>query len=120
MTRFLDGPAAGVALTLRRAPLYLRAARDQHGKWDALDLLDDEPAEGEDLVAYRRVGPAGVMHLDYTDRVTRRRRGAWFKTAEYAVCAVQPHAETMRSAELWRAWCVAEAELQPEGGRAKE
>ena len=49
MTRFLDGPAAGVLLALRRAPLYLRVV--YHAKreepWDALDQLADVPGEHE-------------------------------------------------------------------------
>lgn len=37
MVRFLDGPAAGLVLWLRRAPLYLRVTLDARAHFDALD-----------------------------------------------------------------------------------
>lgn len=72
MTSFAGGPAAGVSLLLRRAPLYLRAVTGPDGKWDALDLLDDAPAPNETVVAYRRVGTASAMMLDWTEKGKRR------------------------------------------------
>ena len=39
--RFLDGPAKGAILDLRRAPLFLRVVSDvDDGTIDALDRLD--------------------------------------------------------------------------------
>ena len=56
MTRFLDGPAAGNALMLRRAPLFLRVTIDAAGgKVDALDQLDDDPQDGETVHVYRQL-----------------------------------------------------------------
>jgi hypothetical protein len=101
MTRFLDGPARGVALMLRRAPLFLRVTRDADGNWDALDQLRDMPDAGESIVVYRRRGKAGALHIDYT-----RKASAWFAVAEYELAAVQPADEAMRSTRSWRAWCV--------------
>lgn len=57
MSKFLDGPAAGSALMLRRAPVFLRAVIDEStGKVDALDQMDDTPGPSERVHVYRRVG----------------------------------------------------------------
>lgn len=108
MIRFLDGPASGVVLQLRRAPLYLRVVADSSGtggEWDALDQLDDAALPGETLVAYRRVGEAGVAIV-----CTRGgKRGSCCRrlvTAEYTACPDQPDDATMRDNDLWRAWAT--------------
>lgn len=111
MTRFLDGPAAGRVLMLRRSPLYLRAVRGPDGKWDALDQLGDVPGPGEAVVAYRRVGEAGALHIDSTEcvkvgnKTKRRRVGRWYGVAEYRVVDQQPADDVLRDTEAWRAWC---------------
>lgn len=108
MIRFLDGPAAGVALFLKRAPVYLRAvmAHDdgQSVEWDALDQLDDTPKDSEGVVAYKRVGSVGWVHIDRSNP----RRGEWYRIGEYKLCAEQPAEEDMRDTARWRAWCVAQ------------
>lgn len=54
MTRFEDGPAAGVNLSLRRAPMFLRVVQNnQTGEWDALDQLDDTPEKNETIFVYK-------------------------------------------------------------------
>lgn len=103
MTRFLDGPAAGVVLMLRRAPVYIRVVRGR--QWDALDQLDDTPEPDELVTAYQRVGNAGTVHIDFT-----RKRSAWFATATYRVVPDQPPDRVVRSTYLWRAWCWATRE----------
>lgn len=103
MTKFLDGPAEGALLTIRRCPLYLRAVQGTDGKWDALDQLDDVAAPGETLVAYRRVGEAGVCLVDWTEG--GRRRGGSFATGEYRVVEGQPDQKVMADNTLWRQWC---------------
>lgn len=105
MTRFLDGPAEGLQLSLTRTPLFLRVCHDADA-WDALDMLDDEPGDDETLYAYRRVGKPTSMHIDYTDKVTRRRAAKWLLAAEYRVVPDQPSAMTMRDSDLWRQWCT--------------
>lgn len=50
------------------------------------------------------VGCAGC-DIDYRDKQGRR-RGAWYATGEYRVCAEQPDDETLRDTAKWRAWCV--------------
>jgi hypothetical protein len=102
---FLDGPAAGVVLMLRRAPLYLRAVRDsQDGEWDALDRLGDEATSVERVTVYRRVGKARGCHI---------RPGGRFAMADYRVLTEQPPAEVTRSTNLWRAWCWAQVLPEP-------
>lgn len=103
VTEFADGPAAGVVLMLRRAPLYLRVTFDRRARmdpWDALDALDDVPKPGEDLIAYRRVGLRGSVFV---------RPGGRFALARYAAVDPQPDDRTMRAVDPWRAWCQAQA-----------
>lgn len=105
MTTFRGGPLGQFTLLLKRSPDYLRAAADGP-KRDALDLTGDEPAPGETLYAYRRVGQPGDVHL-------RIRRGwgdpnnvsGWYRVAEYEYVAEQPDQATMRDTAAWRAWC---------------
>lgn len=115
MTRFLDGPAEGQQLMLHRSPLFLRVCIGL-GTCDALDMLDDEPADGEALVAYRREGKPTVMFIDYTDKKTRRRQGKVLRAADYRVAADQPHAAVMASAEKWREWCLERRNLELQAG----
>ena len=121
MTHFLDGPAKGAHLMLRRAPLFLRVTQSAAG-FDALDQLDDSPAAGERLHAYRRVERPTSMHLDYFDAKTRRKVGAWFTVARYRLVAGdQPAHDVMADRSRWRAWCrrAAAAECSTaEGGAA--
>ena len=54
------GPADGVTFTLARLPKILRVTRNAE-KFDALDLLDDEPYEDEIVCVYRMWGGVGFM-----------------------------------------------------------
>lgn len=112
MTTFTDGPAAGQVLLLGRAPLFLRVVCDKEGRWDALDRHNDKPEAGEEGYAYRRVGKAGVIHIDFG----RPRRALWLATATYELVQPQPPAATMQGTELWRAWCTDQA-AQQQGGK---
>ncbi len=105
MTRFLDGPAEGVQLMLCRAPVFLRVCVNA-GAVDCLDMLDDEPAEGETLYAYGRQGQATSMCIDYADRKTRKRKSKWLLAAEYRLVKEQPPAATMADSGLWKQWCI--------------
>ena len=102
MTQFLDGPAEGATLFMKRAPLYLRAVRDPDGKWDALDRLDDAPAAGEEIAVYRRAGATTTMHI----RGGRRSGGCgFFKGGEYRLVEPAPQDADVRGTAAWRAWC---------------
>ena len=101
MTRLLDGPAAGVELSLRRAPWLLRVVHDPDGEWDALDQLGDEPSPRERIFVYYRATAPTQVHVDYV----RGKRSAWYEFADYRVLPEQPEDEIVRSTEAWRAWC---------------
>lgn len=107
MISFLDGPAAGETLALRRGPLFLRVVLAPRGKdrWDALDQLNDAPNAGEKLYAYRRQGKAASMHLRCTGRGGKAASG-YYAVAEYRFVEPQPDNATMRDTEKWRTWAT--------------
>ncbi len=100
MTKFEDGPAAGVVLGLRRAPLFLRVVQAPSGEWDALDQLNDRPSPGEAVFAYRQTRFDGHAHI-----CMRGGRGGYFALASYAFITEQPPEEVMRKRDLWQRWC---------------
>jgi hypothetical protein len=99
VTRFLDGPAAGVTLLLGKAPFLLRVVKGE--EWDALDQFDDEPRPGEEIFVYVRVTTPTTVHVDFS----RPRRGGWYQAADYRLCAIQPTRKEAEDAGEWRAWC---------------
>lgn len=103
MAKFLDGPAAGVTLQLRRAPVLLRAVGNQGGDWDALDQLDDTPDAGERIAVYIQV--AGTL------RRWHQRPGGCYEGADYRLLAPQPADELVRSTDAWRKWCFAQRDV---------
>lgn len=105
MIEFLDGPAKGATLTLRRAPMYLRvvySGRAGSIDVDALDQLSDMPNAAESIVAYRRVGKAGSVHIN----AGRCGRSGVYATARYEVVNPQPDDTTLRERERWREWAM--------------
>lgn len=100
---FIDGPAKGVELLCRRAPIMLRVVQNQHGEWDALDQPDDTVRPGEKVYVYRMVGEPTHM---YVCRSPRRLSGM-MTLADYAVLPDQPGDEHTRTNEAWAAWCDA-------------
>lgn len=118
MTRFVDGPASGVTLYLKRAPMYLRAVCTPGGGhhsdvWDALDQLDDTPSEEEIITVYRRQGEATWIHIN-----RRPRGGGVFHGGSYCVVDPQPSDSTVRSTSAWQAWVAEQAAA--EGKKADE
>lgn len=106
MTTFLDGPATGQRLMLKRAPIFLRAVQDAAGNWDALDQLEDEPAAGERIVVYQLAAPPSWAHV-----LKRGRDGdgnyagsGFYTVAEYQVLPTQPDDQDARENWRWRAW----------------
>ncbi len=111
MIRFLDGPAEGKALLLRRAPFLLRAVHNKRtDTWDALDQLADAPRRGETAYVYVRVEAledVGSMHINARSRMTGRHTGGWTKCATYRLYHEQPDDSTLRDTVSWQAWAKA-------------
>lgn len=115
MTRFMDGPAAGVTLMLRRAPFFLRAVQrpakpgwSDMGEWDALDQLDDRPSADETIVVYR-LRPSTQSRMHVCARGRGARAGGWYEGGEYEVVAQQPDDAVARDTDRWREWAFAHA-----------
>ena len=105
MTTFIDGPAQGTTLFLRRAPHYLRVVQGpdgptQAGTIDALDQLDDTPAANERIAVYEMVSGPTHVHIN-----RRGRHGcAWYRGGAYRLVAAQPADRIVRDTACWRAW----------------
>jgi hypothetical protein len=112
MTRFLDGPAAGVNLMLRRSPLFLRVTDDGQDL-DALDQIDDTPRPNERLYAYVMQQYLGAMHLLVRGKDAAK-RGGFFTRADYRYLEMQPDDADMRSNSRWHDWTEANRALIPE------
>lgn len=108
MTRFIDGPAAGVVLTLRRAPRLLRVTGTPDGGFDALDMPEDILTEYESVWVYERVGNATQVHL----KLARPKRSGWYMMAEYRQHPNPPSEPTLRDRENWLAWCLSQPEVK--------
>lgn len=100
MTKFLDGPAAGQVLALKRAPVYLRVVQGRK-EWDALDQLGDTPAAHERIHVYRLKENRGTVHLN----CGRRGASGFYEMADYAYSADQPTDAVARDTDAWRGWC---------------
>ena len=103
MIRLLDGPGAGVTLSLRLAPLVLRVTRAPDGTWDGLDQGEDEPRRDEMIHVYLRDGQSGYAHIDYLTK--QGRRGMTVAVASYRYLEPQPQDHEVRSRKAWHAWC---------------
>jgi hypothetical protein len=110
VSKFLDGPASGVCLKLRRAPIFLRVVRKAAGKWDALDQLDDEPEDMETVYVYRL-----VPGTEYHAHVWPSPLGlsGWISGADYEFISQQPNDGEIRSIAAWRAWVETQANFGP-------
>ena len=97
MTSFLDGPAKGQTLMLKRCARFLRVT-DANGKWDALDAWEDSPRPEEKLYCYALHGKPGGAFIDGTGI-----RG-FYAIAEYQFVEPQPDESTMRDDTKWHLW----------------
>lgn len=103
MITFLDGPAAGVKLSLQRPPILLRVVRDpKTGEWDAIDQLGDRPRAGEEITVYRRRDDLLVIRAS-------RLACVYVATASYNVNPIQPTDAQVRNTAAWREWAEAHA-----------
>jgi hypothetical protein len=110
---FLDGPAAGATLSLRRAPYLLRVIVDTSGGIDALDQLDDEPTEEEEVFVYALAAPPQKAHVCYGGK--DRHRSGWF---EFGIYRHLPDVdgERLRETTAWRVWATAHADADRAAG----
>lgn len=104
MTRFLDGPAAGVTLMLKRAPRLLRVVRAAGGEWDALDQFEDTPGSEEAITVYRMVSGPTWMHVN---RGRKSGGSGVFRGGEYRVLTEQPADDILRDRLKWQTWAQA-------------
>lgn len=104
MSNFLNGPAAGVTLSLGRSPYFLRVVMSPAGKWDALDQLEDTPAADEQIHVYRIASEPAVAHIDGRDPKTGKRYGRWLSVADYVLHDEQPDDRSARDTAAWRKW----------------
>lgn len=94
MTTFIDGPAKGQVLQLKRAPIFLRVV--QNGcSFDGLDQIGDEPEETEIIYVYQIMErPAG--HVS-TAKGT-------YPIARYRLFDPQPLDSQIRQDHAWKGW----------------
>ncbi len=94
MTSFIDGPAAGESLPLKRTPRLLRVT--QNGPiFDALDQLEDEPDETELIYVYQLVAAPQGWVTTATGR---------YPIAEYRFIDPPPGDGLVRRTHAWRGW----------------
>lgn len=111
MTRFLDGPAIGQTLMLKRTVVFLRVTAQilpESGKvknWDALDQWEDTPNPDERLYAYKLVRNVGTAHVNMG-----RGRGGFYPINEYSFVEHQPSQEVMRDNDKWTFWVQSQAQ----------
>lgn len=104
MVIFLDGPAAGQQLLLRRAPPLLRVVVDgATGKLDALDQLDDDPEVGEIIHVYQRAGDSEAVFLCSRGPGPS---GRYFNATYRHVPDVDVDGEGLEHRLLWQNWCT--------------
>jgi hypothetical protein len=113
MTKFLNGPAAGIVLSLSRSPRFLRVVFSLTDGWDALDQLEDIPKPNEKIFVYQIAYTPFVMHVDGRDPKTGKRFGRWVSSAPYKLHAEQPDDATARDKLAWKAWCETQSTIHP-------
>lgn len=109
MVTLHNGLAHGQTLLLKRSPILLRVVINPHNETDALDLLEDEAEEDEDIYVYKiRKNPKpSWCHLNLG-----RGKGGVFRVADYDIYEEQPEDKILRNNELWSKWALNEWELK--------
>lgn len=113
----IDGPAKGVYLQARRAPLMLRVVHNKvTDVWDVLDQLEDSPSADEEIFIYRVVRGCTISRgfWDGRDKNTGRRTGGSFEHADYELSPIQPDHE-LRTNEEWLKWIDENKDVLCEG-----
>lgn len=104
MVSFINGPAAGQILAIRRAPLLLRVVHNGTD-WDALDHPADTPSPNETIHVYERVGEASSAHV--CSRSRGRSLSGWYAVATYRHFPEQPPDADVRTLAAWDRWNAA-------------
>lgn len=94
-----DGPCKGTFL-VKRAPVYLRAVKDQKGKTDVLDQPDDRPKGFETVYVYEREGSVGSVHINAVGAKGWYALGIYHHLPDVA-------GEALRDNVKWQAWATA-------------
>ena len=104
MIRFIDGPAAGQILALRRAPIMLRVVgcvRSSKQCWDALDQLGDTAQRDEQVYLYRLTARPTWYHI----RAARGKSGFYWR-GDYEFLQDQPSNEVLRDNASYDSWLI--------------
>lgn len=112
MTKFLDGPAMGTTLMLKRVPKMLRVT-EVNGVFDALNELNDEPHPDEKLHCYVMSQYLGSVHVN-----RGKGKGGFYQMAEYKLRQQQPTDAEMRDNKAWGDWCESTPEAADITGRS--
>jgi hypothetical protein len=92
----VGGPGDGRELRVQRAPVMLRFVCDINGKWDVLDLPNDEPTREEEIHVYRQ---DSWMH------VRGQRREDSGTHYQYVHVRIEDYQKsTLRHTRRWRDW----------------
>jgi hypothetical protein len=111
MLTFVDGPAAGKTIGLRRAPRFLRITRrrfllgmeDPGEEFDGLDQPGDIARHDESLYAYETKKLEGRAHMRFSGKA--KSASGIYDIAEYRFIEPQPADDIMRDNKKWIAWC---------------
>ncbi len=113
MTTFVDGPARGQTLMLRRGVIFLRVVYDTQTKlWDALNEPDDKATATEIVYAYVLRGESIMVHVNIAGN-----KGGMFQMAEYKFIEPQPKDSQIRVNKCWEIWVDSNKHLAPESYR---
>lgn len=109
MTRFIEGPAHGVTLSLASAPMMLRVVISSTGEIDALDNYTDTPKATETIHVYERIEKEGQVGMCHVLRRGKGQRSVWYLIATYKFVCTPLDAE-VRDNRLWVEWCEMRAQ----------
>ena len=107
MLTLIDGPCKAI-LNCRRAPLYLRAVIDRDGNIDALDQINDKPADDERVHVYQLQGDVTTAHLNFGGG-----RGRFEQFGTY-LHRPDVDGEALRDNARWQEWAQAQVSSGPQ------